>query len=194
MHALTAQARRLNREAGAPAIPALFFFTDRERTPDPCAAARRLPRGAAIVYRHFGAADRARVARRLRAIARSHGLVLLIAADPGLAQRVGADGVHWPQRLVPAQRGPGLVTAAAHDAAGIARAAALGADACILAPVLPTRSGSGREPLGLFHASQMARNAGVPVIALGGVNAATARRLSGRGFAGLAAVEALATA
>lgn len=134
------------------------------------------------------------MARRLRTIARSRGLVLLIAADPALAQRVGADGVHWPQRLVPAQRGPGLVTAAAHDAAGIARAEALGADACVLAPVLPTRSGSGRTPLGLFRASQLARNARVPVIALGGVSAETARRLSGRGFAGLAAVEALAAA
>lgn len=193
-NALAAQARRLNRGAGAPPIPALFFFTDPERTPDPCAAARRLPRGTAIVYRHFGAPDRARMARRLRTIARSRGLVLLIAADPALAQRVGADGVHWPQRLVPAQRGPGLVTAAAHDAAGIARAEALGADACVLAPVLPTRSGSGRTPLGLFRASQLARNARVPVIALGGVNAETARRLSGRGFAGLAAVEALAAA
>jgi thiamine monophosphate synthase len=38
----------------------------------------------------------------------------------------------------------------------------------------------------------MARMARLPVIALGGVNAETARRLTGRGFAGLAAVDALA--
>ena len=36
-HALARLARRLNRDAGAPPIPALYFFTDPERTPDPVA-------------------------------------------------------------------------------------------------------------------------------------------------------------
>jgi thiamine-phosphate pyrophosphorylase len=189
-HALAAQAARLNREAGAPAIPALFFFTDPERTPDPAAVARRLPRATAIVYRHFGAPERARMARRLAAIARARGLVLLIAADPELARRVGAAGVHWPQRLAPHARGAGLMTVAAHDAQALARAEALGADACVLGPVFATRSASAHPPLGLFRASQLARAARVPVIALGGVSARSAARLAGRGFAGIAAVDA----
>ncbi len=189
-HALAAQAARLNREAGGPAIPALFFFTDPQRTPDPVAIARRLPRGAAIVYRHFGAPQRARTARRLAAIARTRGLFLLIGADPELALRVGADGVHWPQRLAPRLRGVGLVTAAAHDAQALAGAEALGADACVLGPVFATRSASANPPLGLFRASQMARATHMPVIALGGVNAENAARLCGRGFAGVAAVDA----
>lgn len=189
-HALAAQAARLNREAGGPAIPALYFFTDPERTPDPVALARRLPRGAAVVYRHFGAPGRARTARQLAAIARTRGLVLLIGADPELARRVGADGVHWPQRLAPCVRGAGLVTVAAHDAEALTRAEALGADACVLGPVFPTRSAAANRPLGLFRASQLARAAHVPVIAIGGVNVGTAARLSGRGFAGVAAVDA----
>lgn len=191
IHALAALARRLNRERGAPAIPSLFFVTDPERTPDPCAIAMRLPRGAAVIYRHFGAADRARTARGLASIARSRGLVLLIAADPGLAQRVGA-GVHWPQSRLPYTRGAGLVTAAAHDAASLARATALGVDACLLAPVLETNSRSGNAPLGLFRAGQLAQRSAIPVIALGGINADTAKRLAGRGFAGCAGVEAFA--
>ena len=77
--------------------------------PDPAAVARRLPRGTDVVYRHFGVAERVRVARKLMAIARGRGLVLLIAADPALAQRVGAHGVHWPQRLAPQPRGCGVV-------------------------------------------------------------------------------------
>src|SRR5262245_43623873 len=80
-HLLAALARRLNRDAGGPAIPSLFFFTDPERTPDPVGVAKRLPRGTAVVYRHFGADERADVARRLVRVCRSHGLVLLIAAD-----------------------------------------------------------------------------------------------------------------
>jgi len=194
IQALAVAARRLNREAGAPAIPSLFFFTDPERTPDPCAIARRLPRRTAIVYRHFGVPERGRTARRLASIARARSLVLLIAGDPELAARVGAHGVHWPERLAPEVRNTGLCTIAAHDAAALARADALSADACILAPVLPTRSSSGNAPLGLFHASQLARGAQTPVIALGGISAQNVRLLSGRGFAGCAAVAAFVDA
>jgi thiamine-phosphate pyrophosphorylase len=193
---LASLAARLNRDAGAPPIPALYFFTDPERTPDPIAAARSLPHGTAVVYRHFGDPARARVARQLAALCRSHGLVLLIGADADLAQRCGADGVHWPQRLLPAQRGGefNLVTGAAHDENGVRDAAAARLDACVLSPVFPTRSAAGRTPLGLFHASQLARASAIPVIALGGVRVARARHLAGRGFAGLAAIEALADA
>jgi len=194
-NALAVLAKRLNREAGAPAIPALYFFTDPERTPDPLAAAARLPRGTAIVYRHFGAPDCARTARRLAALCRARGLVLLIAADPALARRVGAQGIHWPERLLPALRtGAGLVTVAAHSADALARAERFGADACVLGPVFATASAAGNVPLGLFHASQLAQTARVPIIALGGVTAHTATHLAGRGFAGLAAVAALSEA
>lgn len=191
---LAALARRLNHAAGAPAIPALYFFTDPARIADPVAVATQLPRGAAVVYRHFGAADRLPVARGLARICRLRGLKLLIAGDPALAARVSADGVHWPERLLPERRdlGHGLVTAAAHGPEALARAARFGADAAILAPVFPTRSGSGREAIGVFRACQWARAAQLPVIALGGVTPEHARRLAGRGFSGLAAVDALA--
>ncbi len=101
---LAAQARRLHTEAGSPAIPALFFLTDPARTPDPLRIAARLPRASAVVYRHFGAPDRVRTARRLAELCQRRGLVLLIAADPALAERVGAAGVHWPERLLPRRR------------------------------------------------------------------------------------------
>lgn len=193
---LAAAARRLNRAAGAPALPALFFLTDPERTPDPEKSVRRLPRGTAVVYRHFGAADRARMARRLAGICRARGLVLLIAADPALALRVGAAGVHWPERLLPTQRDGGfrLVTASAHSLDAVTRAAEAQVDACLLGPIFPTDSTAGNAPIGLFHASQIARSAGLPVIALGGIGGRTVHALAGRGFAGLAAVGALAGA
>lgn len=192
-HVLAATAARLNRDAGAPAIPSLYFFTDPERTPDPPAIAKRLPPGTAVVYRHFGAPDRVRVARDLSAICRSRGLALLIGADPELAQKCGADGVHWPERLLPSQRGGFRIeTGAAHnrDAAMTVSAARL--DACILSPVFQTESSSANTELGLFRASQIARASAAPIIALGGIDARTARHLLGRGFAGIAAVSALA--
>lgn len=189
VHVLAVQALRLNREAGAPAVPALYFFTDPERTPDPVAVAGRLPRETAVVYRHFGAKGRLSTARELAVVCRRRGLVLLIGADQDLAERVGA-GVHWPARLLPPERGDGmLVTASAHSREDVARARNV-ADVCFLSPVFPTESLSGRAPIGLFAASQIAREAQLPIIALGGVNPCTARLLAGRGFAGVAAVDA----
>ena len=190
--ALAALARRLNREAGAPCIPALYFFTDPERTPDPVAIARTLPAQTAVVYRHFGASDRARVAQRLATICRSRRLTLLIGADPDLARRVGAAGVHWPERKLPDVRTGefALMTASAHSRDAVRRAAFAGADACMLGPVFETQSVSANAPLGLFRASQIAHGFAIPVIALGGVNARNAARLSGRGFAGVAAIDA----
>jgi thiamine-phosphate pyrophosphorylase len=190
---LAAAAARLNRDAGCPPIPSLYFFTDPERVPDPVAAVRRLPRGAAIVYRHFGAPERKRIARQLAELCQARGLTLLVGADPGLAEDCGADGVHWPERLAPKQRGNHfrLVTGAAHNARALRHAERAQLDACVLSPVFPTKSASAHAPLGLFRASWLARRCAVPVIALGGVNARNAHRLIGRGFAGLAAVEAL---
>lgn len=192
VHVLAATAARLNREAGLPAIPSHYFFTDPERTPEPVDIARRLPRGTAIVYRHFGAADRKRVARELAAISRRRGLALLIGADAALALACGADGVHWPERLLPSARSGAfrLETGAAHNAAAVAKASAAGLDACVLSPVFESKSTSATKSLGLFGASQIARASGIPVIALGGVNAGNVARLAGRGFAGVAAVDA----
>jgi thiamine-phosphate pyrophosphorylase len=183
---------RLNREAGRPPLPSLFFLTDPARAPAPEEIVRRLPCGAAVIYRHFGAADRAATAAALAMLCRRRGLLLLIGADAGLARRVGADGVHWPERLIPTRRsGFRLETAAAHSAQALRLAAAAGLDAALLAPVFPSRSPSAARPLGPRRGGALARQAGLPVIALGGVTDATGRRLGGSGFAGIAAIEAL---
>lgn len=187
---LAAIARRLNIEAGSPPIPALYFVTDPARTPDPARIAARLPRGAAVIYRHFGAVDRAQTARRLARLCRRRGVALLIANDARLAHAVGAAGVHWPERAIrPA--GASLTTGAAHSGRALAKAASAGLDAALLGPVFPTRSNSGRRMLGPLKAGRLARSARLPVIALGGLNARTARRVLGRGFAGIAAVDGL---
>ena len=190
--ALAARARGLNREAGGPPVPSLFFFTDPERTPDPIAIARKLPAETAVVYRHFGAAERGRTARALASVCRSRRLILLIAADPALATRVGAAGVHWPEHKLPNARDPaiGFNCVAAHSREAVARAQAWGANACVLGPLFETNSASDNAPLGLFRASQIARGAAIPVIALGGIDAHNAQRLRGRGFSGIAGVEA----
>ncbi len=170
--------------------PRLWFFTDPDRTPDPVAIARSLPRGTAVVYRHFGAKDRAAVATALRAL---RGLRLLIGADAALAAHVGADGVHLPERLAHCAgalkrlRPLWMVTVAAHSTTALRRAA--GADAAVLSPVFDSRSASAGPALGLLRAARMAAGAPLPVIGLGGVTRRRARALMRRGFAGAAGVD-----
>jgi thiamine-phosphate pyrophosphorylase len=185
----------LKRRAGArKALPDLLVFTDPARTPDPEALAQRMPRGAGLVYRAFGASDAEAVARRLQAVARARGLILLIGADTRLAMRIGADGVHLPERMArraPMLRRPGwLVTAAAHS---VRAARVPGADAVVISAVFPSRSASAGAPLGPVRLAMMVRAAGRPVYALGGVTNQTARRLLPTGVVGIAGVEAFRT-
>ena len=185
------------RAAPRKALPPLLFFTDPARTPDPEAVARRLPRGSAVVYRAFGAPDALTRARRLRAICAERGLVLLIGADAGLAAAARAHGVHLPERLagrarrLKAARPRWIVTAAAHGEAGARKAALAGADAAVVSPAFPSRSPSAGRPLGPRRLALIARRAGLPVYALGGITNENARRLLDAGVAGLAAVEGL---
>lgn len=176
---------------GPPGLPRLWFFTDPERTPDPCAIAAALPAGSAVVYRHFGAADRRRVALRLQRLCARRRLRLLIGADPDLAQQVGAAGVHLPERMAAAvvalrqSRPDWIVSAAAHSGA----AALMPASAIVLSPVYASRSASAGRPISLDRAARIARASPSPVIALGGVTLARMTKIARAGFAGAAGID-----
>lgn len=187
--------RRLGRRVRA--LPPLILMTEPDRTPDPAASAQRLPPGSAVIYRSFGAADAYDVGRRLAAVARSRGLILLVGADASLARKIGAQGVHLPERLGHRARAlrsvwpAALITVAAHSRWAVRRAARLGADAVLLSSVFPSDSPSAGSPLGRARFAAIARAAGVPVYALGGVDMKNAPELLGSGAVGIAAVSAL---
>ena len=178
-------------------MPRLFFFTDPVRTPDPEAVVRRLPRGAGVVYRAFGDPEAVREGRRLVRVARRRGVLILAGADAGLAARIGADGVHLPERRAGSAAGirrarPGwIVTAAAHSKSAIVRARGGGVAAVFVSPVFPSSSPSAGRPLGSLRFALLIRRSGLPVYALGGINARTVRRLTHTSAIGVAAVEAL---
>jgi thiamine-phosphate pyrophosphorylase len=189
----------IRKGAARKALPTLLFFTDPARTPDAEATARRLPPGSAIVFRAFGAADAEAQGRRLLAIARARRLALLVGADWALARRLGADGVHLPERLAHRARRlkaahPGwVVTAAAHSAAAARRGLRLGADAVVVSTVFASRSPSAGRPMGPLRLAGLVRLARGPVYALGGVDNKKARLLKDTGLVGLAAVDAFRT-
>ena len=149
-----------------------------------------------MVLRAFGRPEVEALAPALAGLARARGLVLLVGADAALAMRIGADGVHLPERRacdLPAlrrRRPRWIVTVAAHGPAALRRAATLGADAAFVSPVFPSRSPSAGAPLGPGRAGAMSRAAGLPVYALGGVDARMVLRLVGTEIAGAAAVDA----
>lgn len=150
-----------------------------------------------MVFRTFGAPDALATGKRLAAVARRRGVLMMVGMDGALAARLGADGVHLPERLagraghVRALRGRFLVTAAAHDLPAALRALRAGVDAVVVSPVLPSRSPSAGRAIGVRAFARLARAAALPTYALGGVNAHTARRLAGSGAVGLAAIEGL---
>ena len=179
-------------------LPRLILMTDPTRTPDPLAAAADLPRGSAVILRHYGEAGRDDLARALVRFGRPRGIRILIAGDVKLALRVGADGVHLPEHMArcaasawtPYRRRDWIVTAAAHSWEAVLRAQAV--DAILLSPVFQTASHPKAHPLGVIAFARMAGRSAVPIYALGGVTPPRAKRLAGSRAAGLAGISGFA--
>ncbi len=190
---------------GVPTMPVLWLFTDARRLPDPRPAARRLPAGlCGIVLRHDGEPRRAELGRDLARICRGRRLALTVAGDARLAYALKA-GVHLRggRRTLPRDPARGKRTlfpgrwnlgrwntASAHTIAELARAGRT-ADLVFLSPTFPTGSHPGRRGIGLFTWAALARRARLPVLALGGIDGATARRLPRRFCTGAGAIGAL---
>ena len=176
-------------------LPPLILMTDDARLADPGAAARCLPRGSLVIVRARDRERRRALAAQVAGIARLRGLHLSIADDPALAH--AADGAHFPEARTGeiahwrARHAGWFLTASAHSLASVLRAAACGADAVLLSPVFPTGSHPDGPTLGPMRLRLIAAALQVPVYALGGIDAATARRLGGARLAGLAAIGGL---
>jgi thiamine-phosphate pyrophosphorylase len=169
-------------------------MTDDERLADPLTAARLLPKGSMVVVRSRHAAARARWAQALVALARSRGFLVLVANDPALASRCGADGLHLSEgnaHLAPhwrALRPRWFISAAAHSLRALILCRSV--DAIFLSPVFPTSSHPGKAALTVARANRMIGGVASPMYALGGVTAGNAALLCG--YSGIAAIGALA--
>ena len=185
---------------GGRRLPVLFLMSDPDRLPDPRPYLHRLPRGAGVILRCYGAnpgdaPSRVQV-RRLAKACHTRGLWLLIAGDDHLAAQARADGIHlgeWRLGRGAWKRGPararrGLVTASCHGRAALSRAAAAGVDAVLLAPVFATESHSDARILGHLRFAALVRQCRLPVFALGGIGPANIGRLAPTGAAGIAGI------
>lgn len=165
-------------------LPRCWLLTDPRQGEALWPALERLPRGAGVIFRHYGVADRRALFRRVQAIARRRRLVLLLAGSPALAAAWRADGSYGPDRRRQSRRAP-IKAMGVHDRAELVAAGHSGATMVLLSPVFPTRSHPGRRTLGRTRFSALAREARLPVIALGGLDRRRARNLPAYGWAAI---------
>jgi thiamine-phosphate pyrophosphorylase len=177
-------------------LPALVLMTDDDRLSDPLGAARALPRGSMVVVRTRDRARLGPLSGALLRLARTSGLAVVIAGDPELASRLGADGFHLPEARAREAaswraRFPSLlITTSAHTPRALLRAQSLPVDAVFLSPLFASKSHPDRASLTPVRADLIAGRARTPLYALGGIDARNAGLLNG--FAGIAAIGALA--
>ncbi len=165
--------------ARAKTLPALWLISDARNDAGLERALAALPRGSGLVYRHYHLDGPERLARfrALRRAARARGHRIVLADSALTAREWGADGIYGPPRSLWPRRAGLLHLATAHDLRELGLAARVGADAALLSPVFPTRSHPGGGTLGAVRFRLLARQAALPVIALGGMNARRARAL-----------------
>lgn len=160
-------------------LPSLWLISDQRNDEGLETALKRLPSGSGFIYRHYHLPDPDRYHRfhALRRVAKARGHCVILADSAMTATEWGADGVYGaPLALWPRRAGL-LQLATAHNPREIAMAQRKGADAILLSPAFPTRSHPGAPALGPVRFRTLARLARTPVIALGGVTPADARRL-----------------
>ncbi len=190
---LAAAAQSLKRRSGrADAAFCLAFMTDGARAPHPERIVEALPKGSAIVLRDYDDPRRRARAANLKEICAERAVLLIVAGDAGLAEEIGADGVHIPSWMDAAAEIPsGMIkTVSCHGAADLARAAKASADIAFLAPAFATASHPDAPALGAERFRALARDARLPVIALGGVDETNAAGLAGPNVAGLGSIGA----
>ncbi len=133
------------------------------------------------------------VASRVAARARGSGTAVIVNDRADVARAAGADGVHLRGDGPPAARvrtiaAPGWLIGRSVHAVEEARASD-GADFLIFGTVFPTRSKPAATAVqGVDGLAAAVRGAGVPVLAIGGVDAARAEVCRQAGAAGVAAI------
>lgn len=152
----------------------------------------KLPVRAAIILRDYDHPTRADYARSLQAAAGER--LFLVAGDIGLAEDIGAGGLHLAERdmgridELKRQRPNWFFSVSTHTEEAVRRAAQLGVDMALLAPVFPTETHPGGDVLGVAGFEAIARQASLPLYALGGITDGNAPQLQNSSAAGLAAI------
>lgn len=147
-------------------LPQQWLITDPRIGGELIDAVCRLPPGSGIIFRHdqLRAGERAILLARVRRLAMSRRLLVIEERDGGAAR--------------------------VHDAREVRQARLGGARILLLSPMFPTRSHPEAPALPRMRAAALARLAGQPLLALGGMDARRFARVRALGFDGWAGIDA----
>lgn len=165
--------------------PPLLVITDRRQARRPLAevAAAAFAGGCrwlSLREKDLAPIERGKLLQTLVALGRDCGAAVMVHEDIAAAVAADAAGVHLPADGSPAearrQLGPHkLIGLSAHRDEDIVRAVREGADYVTLSPVFLSASKPGYGPaIGLEGLRASAARAGLPIVALGGIDAAHA--------------------
>jgi len=157
----------------------------------------------AVQYREKSAATRRMVeeARELRQLCRAAGVPFIVNDRVDVALAVDADGVHVGQDDMPAALARKLIGrgrilgVSAGSVEEARRAEADGADYIGASPIFatPTKPDA-PKPMGIEGLRALAGTVGIPVVAIGGMNAENAAQIIAAGASGVAVVSAIVAA
>lgn len=167
-------------------LPYHWLVSDARNDAGLVRALHALPAGSGFIFRHYHLAplERARRFAQLLRICRRLGILAVWAGPAAEARRLGADACYGAPGVI--AQGPAFPRlATAHSLREIGRAAQTRAGAVLLSPVFPTRSHPGAKVLGPRCFLALAAHSPIPVIALGGVNSRTVRRIPGTPWAAI---------
>ncbi len=140
------------------------------------------------------------LALTMREVTRRSKAKLLVNDRADIALAVGADGVHCPESGLPVGTArrlcpEALVGASSHSLERAAAAGEAGADFVLFGPVFATPSKARYgEPQGLDALEVVAKEAGVPVFAIGGITPENAHLCLEKGAAGVGVISAILSA
>ena len=174
--------------------PKIIYITDSENF-NPLDAIKKLPKNSAVILRDYNLSfeKRFELGKKIKKICREKKILFLVAANYKLALKLGADGMHLPEKLIPniyriKQLNPQyIVCCAAHNYIAAVKAKKSGADAILVSPVFKTNSHPNQKPLGALKAQKLAK-LGIKTYALGGISAQNCKTLKNGGFTGFAGI------
>ena len=127
--------------------------------------------------------------RQVVTLAHRYDAKVLINSDADLAQKVGADGVHYSAaQLMSCSARPAFEWCAAscHNVIELTRSGELAFDFSLLSPVLPTQSHPGEPHLGWKKFAELTSETTMPIYALGGLTTADLNVAQQHGAHGIA--------
>ncbi len=172
-------------------VPRCWLMADARLGDGLLAAIRRLPPQSGVVLRPYAmSVAQCAQMRALTHTARARRHLLLVA---GRAPLGAADGRHRGGPVRRSARELGHLSMPVHNAREARAARSARASLAFISPVHATRSHPGAQTLGAAGFARLAQQAGVPAIALGGMDARRFAALRRHGASGWAAIDAWST-